>query len=108
MWHRHAAVLPNDRRQREPVDVVDLSRLERAAGIDNLVAGRENRDARTRVDIDVREAERGNRADAARIEHLAGAHDGLAALDVRALAPDVLSGISSRKDLNLRGVGAGL
>ena len=44
--HRDAAVLGDDRREREPVDVVDLAGRERLAGFDDLVAGRENGDAR--------------------------------------------------------------
>ena len=49
----HAAVRADDRRQREAVDVVDLAGPERLSRLDDFVAGRENRDARPREDLDV-------------------------------------------------------
>ena len=47
---RHAAVLVHDRRERMAIDVINLSRPERRAGIRQLVAGRHDRDRRTRKD----------------------------------------------------------
>ena len=99
--HGHAAVIGDDGREREPVDVVDLPGRERLARIDNLVARREDRDARARVDLDVAKAQRGKRADAAGIQHLAGAHDRLAGLDVGALPSDVLPRFSGCEDADL-------
>jgi len=55
-----------------------------------------------------RAPERGDRADAAGVEHVAGAHHRLAARDVRSLSADVLPGIGSREDPHRRFVGIGL
>ena len=86
-----AAVVADDRRERDLVDVVDLAGRERDAGIDDLVAGREDRHARLREHLHRRQAKRGERARAAGVEQRAGAKDRLAAADVGALAADVLA-----------------
>ena len=70
-----AAVRRDDRAERKAVDVVDLAGRERPARLDDFVAGREDRDARPRVHLDVGAADRGQRADAARRQHIACAHD---------------------------------
>ena len=53
-------------------------------------------------------AQRGKRSDAAGIQHLAGAHDRLAGLDVGALPPDVLSRFCGCEDPDLGRISLGL
>ena len=69
---RHTAVGADDGGERELVDVVELARAERLPGLDDLVAGRQDRDARPGEDVDLGQAHGGERADAARRQHVAG------------------------------------
>ena len=66
-----AAVFLDDGAQRELVDVVDLPGLQLGAGIDDLVAGRQDRHRRLVEDLDVADAQRRERADAAGVQHVA-------------------------------------
>ncbi len=70
------------------VAVVDLSRSERFAGGDDLVAGREHADPRPAVHDRGGAADRGEHPGLARAEGDAGAQDDLAAGDVRAREGD--------------------
>src|SRR6185436_3314204 len=67
-WRWHAAVLLDDRAERELVDVVDLPGSEFLARVGDFVAGGKNRDRWFGVDLDVADAERRDCANAARIE----------------------------------------
>jgi hypothetical protein len=87
----------DDRREREAVDVVDLTRLERLSGLDDLVARRQNRDAGPREDFDVGDAAGCQRADAARVEHDAGFDHRLTGGDVGGSPSDVLSRVDRRQ-----------
>ena len=58
-----AAVLVHDGREREAIDVVDLTGSERLARCDHLVAGREDGHARPHKDVDVRDANGGDGSD---------------------------------------------
>ena len=75
---RHAAVGADDGGEGELVDVVQLAGPERFAGRDDLVAGRQNRDARPGEDVDLGQPHGGERADAARRQHVARREERLA------------------------------
>ena len=62
----NAAVRRDDRAEREAVHVEDLSGRQRLPRIDHLVARGKNRDARPGEHVDLRAADGGQRADAAR------------------------------------------
>ncbi len=82
------------------VDVVDLARRQRPPGFDDLVAGREDGDARAGVDVDLRagRARPGRRA--AGVQQRARLAAPLAAADVGALAADVLLRLHAGEDLD--------
>ncbi len=96
-----AAMLLDDGAQRELVDVVDLSRLQLAARIGDFIAGRKNRDAGLREHVNVADTQRGERADAARIQHLAAGDHDLSDDNVSALSADVLSRIDRRQHAHI-------
>src|SRR5205085_884725 len=75
--------------QREPVRVVDLAGLAHGAGLRDLVAGREQGDARARMHERLHESERGQEPDVLRAQHVPPRDDGRAARDVFAAPPHV-------------------
>ena len=108
MWLRNAAVHRHDRAEREAIDVVDVSRGQRLARVHDLVACRENRDARSGVHLDVGASDGGECADAAGREDVAGARHQVADGDVRGAAADVLPGSGGRLNQDITIVRRGL
>ena len=74
LWH--ATVRRDDGGERVAVHVVDLSWRERLAWLDDLVAGRKHRDARSLVDVDVDRADRREGAHTRRRQEIAWRDDG--------------------------------
>ena len=72
--------------------------FERLARVDHLVSRRENRHAGLRVHLDVDDAQGGDSADAARVEHVARLQHRLARADVGALSRHVLARIHGAED----------
>ena len=103
-----APVLGDDRGEGVAVDVVDPARREGPAGLDQLVAGRHDADARPVVHFHRGQSERGGRADAARRQDVAGAERRLAGRDVGAPPSDVLARPHRRADVDLVAAPAGL
>jgi hypothetical protein len=100
-------VVADDRRQRDLVDVVDLPRSQRFPGVDDLVACREDRHARSGVNLDAGQAKRRSGAETAGVQHRTGLQNRLAFLNIRALASDVLPGLCRGEDADPTG-GVGL
>ncbi len=100
---RHTAVRADDGGEGELVDVVQLARTERFAGRDDLVAARQDRDARPGEDVDLGQSHGGERADAAGGQHVARCEERLTRGDVGAAPPDVLARVDRRQDADLAG-----
>jgi hypothetical protein len=88
---RGAAVSLGDRAQRERVDVVHVAGRQLARGRDDFVAGHEDGHGRTRVDVDRRDAGRGERTDACGSEPISSTDDRASARHVRTATSDVLA-----------------
>ena len=98
---RQATVFGDDRRERVAIDVVDLARGERHAGLDDFVARRENRDRwlGKRLDLDQPESREG--PDATGVERTTGGQNGLTAGDVGTLPSDILAWVDGREDAHV-------
>ena len=83
-------------------------RGQRLSRVHDLVAGRENRDARSGVHLDVGTPDGGECADAAGREDVAGARHQVADGDVRGAAADVLAGSGDRLNQDVTIVRRGL
>ena len=98
-----AAVRDDDRAEREAVDVVDLARRQRAARARSTSLPVERIATRgLREHLDVGAADRGERADAARVEQIAGGDHAIAGGDVGAAPADVLAGRGRREESDTR------
>ena len=96
-----AAVRGDHRAEREAIDVEDLSRRERVSRLDDLVARRQNRDARFRKDVRRRDADGGKRAHASRRQLIARCDDAVAARDVGGATADILPCGRRRQNVHL-------
>jgi hypothetical protein len=103
-----AAVVRDDSRNRELIDVVNLSRCERLARVDDFVPGRQNGDSRPRIHLDIARSKCGHGADAARCQPIAGPQHVLAGLNIRALTANVLSRVDRCENSDPITVGIGL
>jgi hypothetical protein len=95
-----AAVGLDDRRQREAVDVENLSRRQRRARSDDLVSSRKDRDAGLRVYGKLAASHRGDSADPSGIEQHSLPGDDGAGSDVRSSTTDVLSRRGGRANVD--------
>ena len=89
--HGFAAQFLDRRADDRGVGVVHGAGAQRLTGRDDLVAGREDRDARPTAHGDVAHSDRREHADLARREPLPGAQHGFAARDVGARVTDVFA-----------------
>src|SRR5690606_16264525 len=85
------AVLSNDGREGDAIDVVDLAGGERLSRRDDFVAGCEDGDAGTVVNVDVDPTRRGNGAGTRGGDEVTGPDHDVAAFDGGAAASAVLS-----------------
>ena len=97
----------DDGAESETVDVIDLSSVERLSWIDDLVARRQDRDARLCVNRHLGLANGRQGADAARRQQFACPDDRIAGRDVRAASADVPAGWRGHPDVNLLSLARG-
>ena len=87
-----ATVFHDERRQREGVDVVDVTGGKRGALLGDFVARRQNRHARPRHHLDLGQPERGERTQAAGVDEVTGTQHRLAGCNVGRAGAHVLPG----------------
>ena len=87
------------------VRIIDHPGLDRLARRHDLVAGRNDRDARPPPDLDCCNADRGQHANLARCQHLPGPQHGLTARQVAAGERNELPGRRRATDFNARASG---